>query len=118
MLVLRAWRHWDFPKGRIEAGETPLEAAVRESLEEAGLDDLTFPWGEVYCDTTPYAGGKVARYFLGETRRERIVLPVNPTLGRPEHHEGRWLALRAARALLVPRLQAVIDWAGSVLESA
>jgi len=28
---------WCFPKGRIEAGETPQEAAAREILEESGL---------------------------------------------------------------------------------
>jgi 8-oxo-dGTP pyrophosphatase MutT (NUDIX family) len=29
---------WDLPKGRIEPDETPLEAALREALEETGLD--------------------------------------------------------------------------------
>jgi bis(5'-nucleosidyl)-tetraphosphatase len=115
VLVLRAWRNWDFPKGRIEPGETPIQAALRESLEEAGLDDLRFSWGEVYRDTDPYAGGKVSRYFVAETQRGDIVLPVNPELGRPEHHEGRWLEFSAARPLLVPRLQTILDWAHGVV---
>ncbi len=29
---------WSFPKGRIEPGETSYEAALREALEETGLD--------------------------------------------------------------------------------
>lgn len=29
---------WDLPKGKIEPGETPVEAALRECLEETGLD--------------------------------------------------------------------------------
>jgi 8-oxo-dGDP phosphatase len=42
--VLLIWRHrfitdtwgWEIPAGRIEAGETPEQAAVRETLEETG----------------------------------------------------------------------------------
>lgn len=30
--------HWDFPKGGIEPGETPIECAIRETFEETGLD--------------------------------------------------------------------------------
>ena len=29
--------HWDLPKGGIDPGETPIEAAVRETREESGL---------------------------------------------------------------------------------
>lgn len=38
VLVLRNFRgEYIFPKGHLEAGETPAEAAVREVAEEAGL---------------------------------------------------------------------------------
>ena len=30
-------QHWDLPKGGIDRGESPLEAAVRETREETGL---------------------------------------------------------------------------------
>jgi 8-oxo-dGTP pyrophosphatase MutT (NUDIX family) len=30
-------RHWDLPKGGIHAGETPRQAALRETAEETGL---------------------------------------------------------------------------------
>ncbi len=30
-------RHWDLPKGGIDRGETPREAALRETREETGL---------------------------------------------------------------------------------
>ncbi len=110
-LLLRAYRNWDFPKGVVEAGEDPLAAARREVLEEAGLADLRFAPGTPHVETEPYAGGKVARYYLAETGSERVHLGINPALGRPEHHEFRWLTYGEARSLLVPRLQAVLDWA-------
>ena len=45
-LLLRAWHHWDFPKGLREEGEEPLEAALREVQEETSIKDLSFDWGE------------------------------------------------------------------------
>ena len=37
VLLVKMGNHWSFPKGHIEPGETPAEAAVREVLEETGI---------------------------------------------------------------------------------
>jgi 8-oxo-dGTP pyrophosphatase MutT (NUDIX family) len=117
-LLLRAFRNWDFPKGRVEPGEDPRQAAVREAREESALDDLEFRWGEAWRETGPYAGGKVARYYVACSPAGRVYLPVSPELGRPEHQEFRWVDGAQARALLPPRLHPVLDWARSVVEDA
>jgi len=40
-LFIKRMGRWDLPKGRIEAGETPEEAAIREVEEECGVSGLT-----------------------------------------------------------------------------
>jgi 8-oxo-dGTP pyrophosphatase MutT (NUDIX family) len=116
-LLLRSFRYWDFPKGLVEAGEAPLAAARREVEEETGLADLAFRWGESFHETAPYLGGKVARYYVAESARGEVRLPVSPELGRAEHNEFRWLRFDAARELLVPRVQAALDWARKLVEA-
>jgi 8-oxo-dGTP pyrophosphatase MutT (NUDIX family) len=111
LLVLRAWRNWDFPKGGAEPNETPLAAAIRETAEEASITDLIFHWGEVSCETAPYRQGKIARYYLAETKQENITLPISPELGHPEHNEWRWVSFDEAETLLPPRLQPILEWA-------
>lgn len=115
-LLLRVYRTWDFPKGGVEAGETPMQAAVREVEEETALTDLQFGWGEIYCETHPYSAGKVARYYLATSPSQTVALPINAALGRPEHHEFRWVALNDARRLLPERLQPVLAWASALVE--
>lgn len=117
-LLLRAYNYWDFPKGVVELGETPLEAAIREVTEETTLTDLTFRWGEVYRETAPYNHGrKVARYYIAETATTRVQLPVNELLGRPEHSDYRWVTRAEAWNLLTPRVQAIVDWADGIIGS-
>lgn len=115
LLVLRAYRNWDFPKGRIEAGEDAITTAKRETAEETGLTDLEFDFGEDYRDTLPYAGGKIARYFIAVTSQEAVTLPISAELGRPEHDEWRWVSFLEAEELLPPRLAVVLDWAREIL---
>jgi 8-oxo-dGTP pyrophosphatase MutT (NUDIX family) len=110
-LLLRAYRNWDFPKGMIEPDETPWLTARREVREETGITKIRFPWGEEYRETEPYGKGKIARYYLAMTDEFDVLLPINPELGRPEHHEFRWTECSDAQKLLPERLHSILDWA-------
>jgi bis(5'-nucleosidyl)-tetraphosphatase len=110
-LLMRCFQYWDFPKGMVEKGEPPFLAAQREIAEEASLTDLSFPWGEQFIETAPYGDGKVARYYLAVSATQDVVLGISEELGFPEHDEFRWLTYEDARALLGPRVRAVLDWA-------
>ncbi len=116
-LILRCYRNWDFPKGLVEVGEDPFETARRETLEETSINDLQFSWGHGFTETQPYAGGKVARYYLAVTDKVEVVFGINPEIGGPEHHEYRWASLSDAQALLPERLIPVLVWAQDKLDN-
>ena len=113
-LLLRAYKHWDFPKGMVEPDETPFAAARREVAEETGIEALEFVWGEVFRETAPYARGKVARYYIARTEREDVALTANPLTGIHEHMEYRWVDIKEALSLVTPRVKHIIDWAAQV----
>ena len=114
-LLLRVYRYWDFPKGEIARGEDALAAALREVDEETGLNALEFRWGEVFAETPPYSGGKVARYYVAHSDTTDVVLGINPELGRAEHHEFRWVDFQEARDLLGDRVGAILQWAHGIV---
>ena len=114
-LLLRAYRNWDFPKGMIEPGEEPIDAALREVREETGLDNLMFDWGTDFVETGPYNRGKIARYYLARTDETEVRLLINPDLGFPEHHEARWVGYEAACSMVSTRLVPVIRWAQTTI---
>ena len=117
-LLLRAFKHWDFPKGMVENGEEPLAAARREVAEETGIADLEFIWGEVFRETAPYSRGKVARYYLARTPHEQVKLTPNPQTGIHEHMEYRWVKHEEALAMVTPRVRHILDWAESSMHGA
>jgi len=114
-LMLRAYHNWDFPKGLREQGESPFEAALREIGEETGIRALRFEWGDRYIDTGPYNQGKVARYYLASTSEVEISMGISPELGRPEHHEYRWMSFDEAYDLASPRVREVVRWARQII---
>jgi 8-oxo-dGTP pyrophosphatase MutT (NUDIX family) len=117
-LLLRAFNHWDFPKGMVEPGEQPLAAAIREVKEETLICDLDFAWGEVYTQTGPYSRGKIARYYLARTDTSAVTLTVIEELGRAEHNEFRWVDEAAALRLVSPRVEPIVQWAAARLMEA
>ncbi len=114
-LMLRAYHHWDFPKGLREDGEQAIEAARREVGEETGIQDLDMEWGERFLDTGPYSRGKTARYYLARTAGAEVVMCLSPETGEPEHHEWRWVNFDEAYDLSAPRVKNVVQWARQVI---
>ncbi len=114
-LLLRAYKNWDFPKGLVEPGEQPLDAAMREVKEETTLENLSFDWGQDYIDTGPYNKGKISRYYLARSNGTEVRLPINPELGFPEHQEARWVGFDTALSMVSPRLKPVIHWASAII---
>ena len=84
---------------------------MRELEEEMGLTELALRWGAERCETDPYARGEVARFYVAESAQSEVVVPINPRLGRLEHHEFRCVDFDAARRLLPPRRLPVLRWA-------
>ena len=114
-LMLRAYHHWDFPKGIREDDEEPLDAAKREVQEETSIDELSFDWGDRYFETGPYSRGKVARYFIASTRQADVEMGISPETGEPEHHEWRWVSFDEAYDLGAPRVKQIVQWARQII---
>ena len=108
---------WMIPKGMVEPGETPAEAARREFAEETGmsLSADPFPLARVR-----QAGGKIVEAFAieGDLDPERVnsnrfELEWPPRSGRIEHFpevdEARWMSLADARALMLPSQLPLLD---------
>ena len=116
------WRNkyvgaWMIPKGMIEPGEAPAEAALREFEEEVGtrLSTVPFPLA-----TVKQAGGKVVEAFGAEGDIDPATLTSNdfeiewpPRRGAmqsfPEVADARWMSLDEARALMLPSQLPLLD---------
>jgi 8-oxo-dGTP pyrophosphatase MutT (NUDIX family) len=95
LLIRDSYSNWGFPKGHLEAGERPDEAAMREVREETGLHELslrgaidTIDW---YFRFRGRLIHKVCHFFLMETSQAETA---------PQRTEGitacQWIAYDAA----------------------
>ncbi len=91
---------WVFPGGRLEPGESHLEAAARELSEETGLQ---LPPGPALREMVLEANGYRITCFIFQT--DRTPAPVET-----DELRAAWLSLEAARALeLTPGTRAVLS---------
>jgi predicted NUDIX family NTP pyrophosphohydrolase len=116
------WRNkdagaWMIPKGGVETGETPIEAALREFEEETGsrIESVPFPLAKVR-----QAGGKWVEAFavegdldprtISSTEFEVEWPPRSGQLQRfPEVDEAEWMTLAKARRLMLPSQLPLLD---------
>lgn len=84
LLLLNHDGTWDLPKGGMEPGENPIDCAIRETFEEASIDDLTFDWG-----TDPMVSENL--YFYIARSEKDPVIRTNPVHGNYEHMMGVWV---------------------------
>ncbi|MFL6722311.1 MAG: NUDIX domain-containing protein [Sphingomonas sp.] len=116
------WRNkdagaWMIPKGGVEPGEIPAEAALREFAEETGtvLSAVPFPLA-----TVRQAGGKLVEAFAVEGDIDAGTISSNefevewpPRSGRrerfPEAAEARWMSLAEARSMMLPSQLPLLD---------
>ena len=116
------WRNkdsgaWMIPKGMVEPGEAPAEAALREFEEETGtkLTAVPFPLA-----TVRQSGGKLVDAFAVEgdldasgVRSNEFELEWPPRSGKRQHFpevaEARWMTIDEARALMLPSQLPLLD---------
>jgi 8-oxo-dGTP pyrophosphatase MutT (NUDIX family) len=114
-LLLDYGRHWDYPKGHIEADESPRAAAIRELKEETGIADAKlingFAEKIVYFFRVKKTGlvRKTVIFFLAQTQATQVqisdehvgfeFLPFDDALRRLTYASARQVLRRAEEYL-------------------
>ena len=116
------WRNkdvgaWMIPKGKLEAGEGSVDAALREFAEETGTALTAVPF---VLATVRQAGGKIVEAFAVEgdldpaaVRSNDVEMEWPPRSGQsvrfPEVAEARWMTLTEARDMMLASQLPLLD---------
>ena len=117
---------WMVPKGALEAGEAPLDAAMREFAEEVGPVP---PGTPVPLRTVRQNGGKLVEVFALEGDFDVATLASNPfelewppRSGRmrsfPEMDRVEWMTMAEARARILASQEPLLDALEALLTDA
>lgn len=92
------WKGWEFPKGKIELGESKAKTARREGWEESGLKIFNIKHYPVYgkylypkiLPDRPEYIGQTYTLFSGEVKKDKIKIE------KREHSGFKWLPFSKA----------------------
>jgi putative (di)nucleoside polyphosphate hydrolase len=110
-------RRWDVPKGMADPGEDPLDAALRECLEETGFDATPYRGKIADLGRHQYRKGKDMHMFVLRipealsTKALRCTSMVEPE-GRapfPEIDGFAWMLPEKAITVMAKGLQALLE---------
>ena len=105
-------RLYDIPKGRMEPGESTLQAAKRETEEETSITKLKFKWGlnTVYRDKN---SKKQLIVFMAITTQDPEIKQ-NPVSGVYEHKDYKWISFDTMKKKCYDYLIPIIEWAENI----
>ena len=113
LLCLRVFDSWDFPKIGEHGEPDALAAALAETRDATGIEDLELTWGEEYRETVVFGDQRVSRYYLAQTRTAAVALRIPPGRHSQDDYEYRWVTYEEAEDTLPPSLSLVLDWAAN-----
>ena len=90
--------HWEFPGGKVEPGETPPAAAIRECLEETGLAVEVIQLLGRHCHD--YDHDRVELYFYACRTRDTAAQPATPFRWVPRLQLADYVFPEANRQIL------------------
>jgi bis(5'-nucleosidyl)-tetraphosphatase len=103
LLLRHHKKYWNFPKGKIEEGESVFDAAKRETREETGIGNLKIIpnfgiWENYYFKSNREGSegetiSKKVVFYLGQSNTQKVKIS-------DEHSGYRWLPYEKALELL------------------
>ena len=94
---------FDLTKGLIDKGESEFQAAVRETYEESGIDNLYYPLGKISKTDENLT------FFIALTDQEPNIKP-NPKSGEFEHDGYIWMKPEDSEKVLPLNLAQFVLW--------
>ena len=87
MLLIKRNGRWDLPKGKVEAGETLLQAALRETEEETGIKNISISNSQFSIFKTYHIYNLYGGWHLKQTSWFKAHCSLG-TAGTPQQEEG------------------------------